>query len=67
MSLARDRDTAEGTIYNERGRTTLPKEVREKLGLEEGDEYVCVMGDGVVKLMEKGRYYSLAIDAGLVE
>lgn len=63
MSLARDVEYAEGTIYNDEGRSTIPKEVRDRLGLNSGDEYVFVMEDDEIKVMEKSEFWARTAQA----
>jgi len=65
MSLARDIEYSEGTIYNEDGRSTIPKKIREQLGLEKGDNYVFVIEGDEIQVMSKGEFAEKAVEAGI--
>lgn len=46
-----DRETAGTTQLNDRGRLTIPKDVRDELQLAAGDEFEVVIEDGDIRLV----------------
>lgn len=50
------------TVLTRKGQTTIPVEVREKLGLKEGDRLIWWEVDGEVRLMEARAYTERMIE-----
>jgi AbrB family looped-hinge helix DNA binding protein len=50
MSETRDHASKQRTRVSEKGQTTIPKEIRESLGIEPGDVVEWSRADGEVKL-----------------
>lgn len=53
MSARQQWSERKATIYDDEGRSTVPKRVRDELGLEPGDEVKFVNADGVIIFKKK--------------
>ena len=57
-------DSAETTRVTDKGQTTIPQELREKFGIEPGDEVVWTEGDESLTLRKKADlpHYGIAAE-----
>jgi AbrB family looped-hinge helix DNA binding protein len=50
MSTPMPIETGRMNIYDHKGRTAIPKQIRDAMGVEEGDTMKVVVEDGVARL-----------------
>lgn len=50
MSVTEIPTVGKAKVYDDKGRTMIPKDVRDEMGIEYGDEVVFVIQDGETKI-----------------
>ena len=53
MPVLDDVETGTTSIYDERGRTRIPNDIKESLGWEKGDELKLVAIDGELRVVKR--------------
>lgn len=53
MSVSGGSINADATVYDDDGRTTIPQEIRQRMGLSPGDKVEYVWVDGTVIVNKK--------------